>query len=746
MARTGSASFEPSLGFRMHLARLAPLLVVALGFLPLLQRNAMAQAEGTSKAPAKIAIGVPAAGALPAIKAKASQNGQALELAQIIEGFDGKLVNALAGTRKFDVRAHSDLRKILDEQSAQDSGNYDLADPARAKAFKLSGIPYLAIVEITDFQDQVQTATFEGIGAKATRRQIRLSASCRIMDTTKGTMLESVNLTVSDMDFKNNPDYVVDQKGGDLTEAVINVIADRMAADVAARVTDVIFPAKIVALTNGRASINRGDGTGIAAGQVWEVFAVGEGITDPDTGEVLGADEIPVGFIKVLQVEAKLARAEPCGENRGIAKDCIVRRTDRKDCGSAASGPAQPAQMIASPSVPNPMFEEFSERFAEVLEDGQAQAARGSESTESVPSRVAAIFVRNREPKIDDSRVAVLEDFLVAGLDDTCFTTMSREDCLNAVSKFAREGANAGKNLDPAKDLDRLLSDQTSALRLAQSMGADYVLIASITALSVERRVTDDAARGIKTEVTTSTLDATFRILGRAEGRVLASGSAMASDAVRQAPGLKVERDIVTGLLRESAAKMAEAMRKRCEKKGIASPDALSEATIEITGTPSDLAVPEIVKDAAGNWVVSSGRYQLEATSFAIELDGIVVGTTPSPVRAAPGLHKIRVTRPDFEPYEATVNIGKGTTPLVIPMKATPEGLARWRDMSTFFQALKKDQQLTEAQVKVLNGYAEYLKNSKFSIEEKTDIKVDTKEAPVFQERSFWPGVVVQER
>ena len=697
-------------------------------------------------APAKLAIAVPAVKALPAIVEKVAGYGQANELAQIVQGLDAKLTDALQQTRKFDVRAHEELAKIIGEQQAQDSGNYDLSDPNRAKPFKLAGIPYLALVQIDDFQDQVQTANFEGVGQKATRRQIRLSAVCRIFDASKGTLLESTRITLNDFDFKNNPQYVVDQKGGDLTEAVVNVIADKMAGKVAQRITDTIFPAKALVVRDRVVTLNRGEGTDIAVGEIWEVFAQGEALVDPDTGENLGSEEVAVGFVRVISVAPKFSRAEICGIDRGIAKGCILRKTTQSSCDDAQapkmympvlpqdSGDAAPPlrgtgqQRPDGPAVPP----------VQVAPTGQ----NGTQATSEPQRYTAAIFVRNREKRIDKDRVMALEDYLVAELDGACFTTMSREDVLNAVAKFAKEGANAGTGaLDPEKDLDKILSDSTSALRLAQSMGADYVLVASLTALSIDRRRTNDPARGVVTDVESYRLDATYRILGRAEGRVVSSGVASANDSVRQTDDLKVERDVVVDLIRSSAGKMAAAMKKRCEKSALPAPDALVDATFEIAGTMSDLAVPDIVKDDKGNWIVSSGNYRLEATNFVIELDGIGVGTTPSAIKAAPGLRKLRVTRPDFEPYEATVNLAKGAGPLVIPMRATPEGLRRWKEMSEFFQALKKDQQLTEAQVKVLEGYAEFFRNSKHSIEQKTDIKVDTNQAPVFENNSFWSGV-----
>ena len=747
----------------MHVARIArriggiALCASAMILVILPSTVASAQDGGASApsteqaAPAKLAIAVPTVQALPAVVEKVAGYGQQNELAQIAQGLDAKLSDALQNTRKFEVRAHADLAKILGEQQAQDSGNYDLSDPARAKPFKLAGIQYLALVQIDDFQDQVQTATFEGVGQKATRRQIRLSAVCRIFDSTKGTLLESTRITLNDFDFKNNPQYVVDQKGGDLTEAVVNVIADKMASKVAQKITDTIFPAKVLVVRDGVATLNRGEGTDIAVGEVWEAFAQGEALIDPDTGENLGSEEVAVGFLRVISVAPKFSRAEVCGIDRGIAKGCILRKTSKSGCdgadapkmfmpllpqdsGDAApplrgagrqpdDGPAVPA-VQAAPAGPAP------------------QAAGNSNAGSDSPRYTAAIFVRNREKRIDDDRVMTLEDYLVGELDGACFTTMSREDIVNAVAKFAKEGANAGTmKIDPEKDLDKILSDNTSALSLAQSMGADYVLIASITALSVDRRRMNDPARGVVSDVESYRLDATYRILGRAEGRSVASGVASANDSVRQTPELAVERDVVADLIRTSAGKMAAAMRKRCEKATLAAPDALVRLPLEIGASTSDFAIPEVVKDDKGQWMVSAGRYRLEPSDFMVEIDGVVAGSTPAQIQASKGLRKLRISRPDYEPYAATINVQAGIGAIKVPMKMTDAGLKRIAEMTAFFQDLKQDQQLTEAQVKVLEGYAEFFRNSKHSVEQKTDIKVDTNQAPVFENNSFWNGV-----
>jgi hypothetical protein len=198
---------------------------------------------------------------------------------------------------------------------------------------------------------------------------------------------------------------------------------------------------------------------------------------------------------------------------------------------------------------------------------------------------------------------------------------------------------------------------------------------------------------------------------------------------------------VVNDLLRTSAVKLAGEMKKRCNKSALPPADALTRIPIEISAVSSDFTIPEIVKDENGNWKISSGSFRLEPTDFVIEIDGIGVGTTPAKVEVVAGLRRLRITRPDYEPFEQRINAQPGSGPFRIPMKMTDAGLARVAEMTSFFQALKQGQQLTDAQVKVLEGVGEFFKNSKYSIDHKTDIKVDTKEAPVFENNSFWRSV-----
>ncbi len=78
-------------------------------------------------------------------------------------------------------------------------------------------------------------------------------------------------------------------------------------------------------------TINR-EGAGVKVGEVWTVFALGDEITDPDTGEKLGRNEAEIGTITISRVTAKLSYGE-ASEDNGIAVGNVVRRkTDRSCC------------------------------------------------------------------------------------------------------------------------------------------------------------------------------------------------------------------------------------------------------------------------------------------------------------------------------------------------------------------------------------------------------------------------------
>jgi curli biogenesis system outer membrane secretion channel CsgG len=247
-----------------------------------------------------------------------------VELGRIIESLDGQLIDRVNATRKFDVLGRSDLKDIVAEQDLGASGNVDAK--SAAKAGKLAGAKYLLVATVDDFQDYFERAVFEGTGRSATKRVFRLSIVGKIYDSSTGKLLESANFQTGNDAFKQiqqEKNYSV--KNGQLSDEMMVGISRDMAEKIATHVADVIFPAKVLIKRDNTVTINRGEGAGVAEGNIFNVFAQGDELKDPDTGEVLGREEVKVGKVKISQVNPKTSLAEII-EDTGIDKGAVLRK------------------------------------------------------------------------------------------------------------------------------------------------------------------------------------------------------------------------------------------------------------------------------------------------------------------------------------------------------------------------------------------------------------------------------------
>jgi curli biogenesis system outer membrane secretion channel CsgG len=247
-----------------------------------------------------------------------------VELGRIIESLDSQLIDRINATRKFDVVGRSDLGDVLKEQDLGASGNVDAK--TAAKAGKLTGAKYLLVTTVDDYQDYVEKATFEGTGRTVTKRVFRFSVVGKVYDASTGKLLESANFQTGNDGFKQiQEERSYSVKDGELSDEMMVAVSRDMAQKIASRIADVIFPAKVLLKHDKEVTINRGEGGGVAVGDTFNVYALGEELIDPDTKESLGRDEARVGRVKITQVNPKTSTAEIL-DDTGIDKGAILRK------------------------------------------------------------------------------------------------------------------------------------------------------------------------------------------------------------------------------------------------------------------------------------------------------------------------------------------------------------------------------------------------------------------------------------
>ncbi|MEE9405415.1 MAG: CsgG/HfaB family protein [Algisphaera sp.] len=251
-------------------------------------------------------------------------------LHKICASLNQQLIDRMQNTGAFRIVARADLEAVMKDQELQ-SVFTNPNDANLPKAFAQSAAKYLVQTTLDDFADQHQTLRGEDNHVLDRKRELRLSATLKIYNVTTGELHTSETLFVTQNQF-DEPIRGV-ESDGDVTDRLSTDLAATLASQVANRVLDKLFPARVIAKTAETITLNRGQGTGIAVGQSWTIFAVGQTLIDPYTGVVLGAEEVPVGKAIVFNVTPRFSQAkleEDFGVNVTGGVDTLpIARLDR---------------------------------------------------------------------------------------------------------------------------------------------------------------------------------------------------------------------------------------------------------------------------------------------------------------------------------------------------------------------------------------------------------------------------------
>ena len=272
---------------------------------------------------------------------------------------------------------------------------------------------------------------------------------------------------------------------------------------------------------------------------------------------------------------------------------------------------------------------------------------------------------------------------------------------------------------------DQILADNTSALRLAQNMGADFLLVVSIGAFDEETQDTDN--RVLKMTSTVSTLSGSYKVTEGFTGSSLAGGVFEATKSLRNTSSVKTKTTAtVNQLIKDGAKQIAgglipkvDSFRPPASKSGIE----LAFAAVPCDLQGNEVSLPDIRLKTDGT-VVDDGKTVPVQLVANIEIDGFGLGSTPASILVAPGAHKLRLTREDFNTYEANIMAKAGVAPFRVPMQMSDAGFRRWKEIRGELQKLDLKKLKAEAQAEAVRGYAQMLRQSGFM--------VNTTNAPVF--------------
>jgi len=345
------------------------------------------------------------------------------------------------------------------------------------------------------------------------------------------------------------------------------------------------------------------------------------------------------------------------------------------------------------------------------IKDGKTVTERVTTTTQQERETVsktykAAIFVSNRAGKDYDAKVTSLEDYVTGQVTDLGVSVISRETAANAVAQLDGAAANA---------TDTALAQGSSAVRLAQTLGADYLLQVTLTGYDTSARNVD--AYGVKAVNVTDTVRVTYKILDGQTGASLTADTVKVSKLVQQSQTSASDQfDVLDELLADASKKVAASLKTRIDAGRIGAPAAAQGlVTVTIQTEAADLTIPDVRIGVENTVSISESKFKVSPLSVNVEVDGISVGSAPGEITVKPGLSKLRVTREGFKPWERTVNFIKGQK-LSVALELSDEGYARWKDSTGFLNNLKNGAKLTDGEVKVLEGKAKALEQSGFKV------------------------------
>ena len=331
--------------------------------------------------------------------------------------------------------------------------------------------------------------------------------------------------------------------------------------------------------------------------------------------------------------------------------------------------------------------------------------------------RKIAIIVENHANAALNNKTDVLEDLVASRVAGQGFAVISRDVVVNAL-KSAPAGSSS--------NLDEELSRNTSALRLAQNLGADFILVPTITSYGTEKKSYN--GNGIQTWNTIRRLRVSFKIANADDGGALRGGTFTAEKVTRDTGNLQTEdTDTLNELLDDAAGQLAAAVNASAQSLPMETAKA-ALASFKISCTMTDprqqpVLISDVSVSADGKLIATNPPVAVQPLDVTVELDGVALGSAPGDFKARPGLHKLRLSREGFTDWNRTVNIYNGQT-LRVALQMSDDGYAKWKDTTDFLATLDANRKLTDAEVKRIEGIAEFFKNSHYRVDTAENIHI----------------------
>jgi hypothetical protein len=187
-----------------------------------------------------------------------------------------------------------------------------------AKIGQILGVEYMVIGAVNEYGTQESGAGAFGVGLKTHTANVALDV--RVIDTTSAEIVAAAtgkcskstravaidNASIIPTTMVLGSPHFATSLIGKATRGAVNDASSQIVKALGGTWRGAIVKVG----EDGTVTVNGGESAGLKPGDTLTVIRKGEEMKDPETGEVLGADESVVGELKVVEVKPKYANAQ----------------------------------------------------------------------------------------------------------------------------------------------------------------------------------------------------------------------------------------------------------------------------------------------------------------------------------------------------------------------------------------------------------------------------------------------------
>lgn len=235
---------------------------------------------------------------------------------EVAGAFTDNLEAYLVQSRKFMILDRRKTEAVAEEKNIVLTGNVTIETVLKMSSDDVADLVVVGGVESVDY---VVTDYTMSSGRKVKVGEGFVEISFRVIDVPSRQVkyADRVRFTYADKDLKKLSNSFAINRAG-------NLMMSDAANRIGKQILEAIYPATVVAVSGEQVTLNEG-GRGMAVGEIYDVYALGDELTDPVTKESLGRQEIPVGRIKITISNAKMSSGKVTEKTGEIVAGAICR-------------------------------------------------------------------------------------------------------------------------------------------------------------------------------------------------------------------------------------------------------------------------------------------------------------------------------------------------------------------------------------------------------------------------------------